>query len=99
MEDEKLKQLKERFGELISVEYSGVEFFFRKPGRIEYKRYYDKLLESVYDASYVLVLDLVVVPTRDQSAAFIEQDPTMPVKVASSLTGFFGSTVAASQKI
>jgi len=99
MDDAKLAELKQKYGELYEIEYGDQKFYFRKPSRVEYKRYYDKLLESPYDALSIVVIDTAVSPTREDIIRFIEQDPTLPTKVGPRLTDFFGSVVTMVQKI
>jgi hypothetical protein len=99
MDADKLKQLKEKYGEIYEVEYGDQKFYFHKPTRPTFKRYYDKLLDSVYDAACVLVLDLVIEPAQEAVAKFIEQDPGFPIKAVRELTGFFGLATIQSRKI
>lgn len=99
MDEQKIAELKKKYGEIYKCEYADQEFLFRKPGRIEYKRYYDKLLESVYDAACTLVLDLVIMPTREELALLIETDPSFPIKITGWLTDFFGSSTLKLQKL
>jgi hypothetical protein len=99
MDENKLKQLKEKYGEIYEVEYGDKKFYFHKPTRPTFKRYYDKLLDSVYDAACVLVLDLVIEPSQDEIAKFIEQDPAFPIKVVGRLTDFFGLATIQLKKI
>lgn len=99
MDQKELNQLKQKYGEIYEVQYGEQTFYFKKPSRPEYKRYYDKLLDSVYDATCILIFDLIVVPSRDEMLAFLERDPTFPVKIIGRLTDFFGSTITKLQKI
>jgi hypothetical protein len=94
-----IDDLKTQYGEIIEIEYGGEKYYFRKPARQEYKRYYDKLLESVYDACCILIIDTCVHPKKEEIARVIEQDPTMPVKIVGRLTDFFGSQVSNVRKI
>ena len=99
MEEAKLKELKARYGELYEAEYGDKKFYFKKPTRQSFKRYYDKLLDSVYDAACILCLDLVVEPSAEQFAQFIETDPGFPIKIVGRLTDFFGSATIQIKKI
>jgi len=99
MTEEQIKALKHRHGEIYEAEYGDQKFYFKQPGRIEFKRYYDKLLESVYDAACILVIDLIVAPSPDQLAAIIEKDPSLPIKLVTRLTDFFGTGTVNLKKI
>ena len=99
MDDQKFAELKKKYGEVYEIEYGENKFYFRKPSRAEYKRYYDKLLESSYDALTIIVIDTVLIPNREEIVRLIEQDPTLPTKIGPRLTDFFGSQVLRVQKI
>lgn len=99
MDAVKLQELKKRHGELYEVEYGEQKFYFRKPTRQAFKRYYDKLVESIYDAACILCLDLIIEPSSEEFARVIESDPGLPIKIVGRLTDFFGSVTIQLKKI
>jgi hypothetical protein len=99
VDDEKLEQFKKQFGDLYEAEIGERKFYFKKPNRQNFKRYYDKLLDSVYDAAYVLCLDLAVDPSAEELAQYIESYPDFPIKMVGGITNFFGSGMIVLKKI
>ena len=83
--DEKIKALKEKYGELIVIEAEHNKMYFRKPKRPEIKRYYDTLPSSLYDAHYTLVLDCVVEPEATELARVFEDKPALAMFIATKL--------------
>jgi len=99
MNETKIAELKKKYGEIYRCTHGDQEYYFRKPGRIEYKRYYDKLMDSVYDAACVLIFDLVIEPTIEELARQVEKNPGLPIKIVGRLTDFFGSSTLEVQKL
>lgn len=96
---QKIKQAKEQYGEIYESQFGENKFYFRKPSRVEYKRYYDMVLESIYDASYTILLDIIVHPSREAFAACMEKNPAMPIRIVASLSDFFGARTVISKKV
>lgn len=100
MDEEKLKQLKERFGEIIEVTVDNNTFYFRKPDRLAVKKFYDTVSRSIYDASYGLCFDTAIEPTPENIARAEEAKPGLVMILATEIQGFFSApSRVSSQKL
>lgn len=91
MDKEKIKALKDRFGEITEVTTDKGIFLFRKPGRIEIKKFYDTVTRSVYDASYGICVDTVVSPSPEDLQRAEEATPGLVMILAGEIQNFFSA--------
>jgi len=98
--NEKIKELKKRYGEIIKVTTEKGIFVFKKPGRIEVKKFFDTVPRSVYDASYGLCVDTVLLPSPEELMQLEETEPGYVLILSAQIQDFFLSlSQVTSQKI
>jgi hypothetical protein len=91
LSEQKIKELEEKFGELIICETDYGTFVFRKPNRSIIKRFFDTVPKSIYDATYTLCIDTVVEPSREELMRIEEQEAGIMMILGAEIQGFFSN--------
>ncbi len=96
---EQVEELQKTHGRVVHVKGEGWEAVFRKPKRVEYKRFRAMLFsDAKADAAEWLALATVVVPERAALDALLEDYPGIPEAASKALTQIAGITIDESAK-
>lgn len=87
--EQKIKELEEKYGDLIVTETEYGTFVFKKPNRPIVKKFFDTTQRSMYDATYGLCIDTIVEPSREELMRIEEEEPGIMIILGAEIQDFF----------
>ena len=84
-----IKELEEKYEELIISETEFGTFIFEKPNRPIVKKFFDMVQKSVYDATYGLCIDTIIKPSREELMRIEEENPGTMMVLGAEIQDFF----------